>query len=167
MSRQTEALLTVSSRTSGPWGDRVWRCALTAQLVVGGSAAYWLVTPTQPANHSVSPAEIIIEVPDDDGMVDAIVMLLSVHLGGEDVEGNLLETHNVSVEDGVRMIAPYWELAPEVGIYLAETMAADVRLGVVMLEQPVMVTEGVLSQLRGMGFDLDVFVLSESGASAS
>ena len=159
MSKQTTALLTVGPKSIAPWGDRAWRIALTAQLVSANSGDYWIVTPTEPANHVVVPSEVLVEAPQQESLIESIIMLLAAHLGDEDVEACLSETHNMEVTDGVRTIAPYWDLSDKRTFgYLTGRLSQMVRLGITVLDEMSLVTPEVIADLRLLGFDVDVFV---------
>lgn len=90
------------------------------------------------------------------------MLLLAVHAGGEEVERCLIESHNIEVSDQVRVIAPFWDLAPETMTFLSSQLAPAVRLGVTLLDQPELFTPDVVRGLRKLGFDVDVFGLIES-----
>jgi hypothetical protein len=157
MSRQSTALLTVGPRTIAPWGDRAWRVSGTAQLVEG-SSAYWIVTPTQPANHPATPSEVDVLVPAPDTVVESLLLLLAVHFGDDQLAEYLVEHHNLTIDDaGVRVVAPYWELAGEVISHLARNLSQTVRLGVTLLDDISLMDDEVIDTLRGLGFDVDVF----------
>lgn len=157
MSRQSTALLTVGPRSIAPWGDRAWRVSGTAQLVEG-STPYWIVTPTLPASHSATPAEVEVVVPHPEAVVASVLMFLAAHFGDEDVEAYLVETHNVTLRDGVREIAPYYELADETVRFLADHLSRTLRLAVTLLDDFSLVDDEVIAELRALGFDVDVFV---------
>lgn len=161
MTRQTTALLTAGPKR-GVWGDRIWRLSLTAQLVEGGAAAYWLVSATPPANHEVQPPEIVIEVPESECVLDSIYVLLGAHLGNDEIAGFMEETHNISVTDNVREIAPYWDLSLDAREELRSWLSAQLRLGVTFMDSPSLFTEEVVEKLRKDNFDIDVFALKES-----
>lgn len=158
MTKQSTALLAVSPKSIAPWGDTAWRISLTAQLVEGGSASYWLATPTQPAQHRVSPAAVTIEVPNSEEFVNTTLIVLALHLGGHDIERYLLETGNITLEDNVRTLAPYWDLSDEGRLFLAKLLSAELRLGITILDEPTMLMGDVTSGLLDLGFDLDVFM---------
>jgi hypothetical protein len=159
MSKQTTALLTVGPKSIAPWGDRAWRIALTAQLVSANSGDYWIVTPTEPANHVVVPAEVLVEMPHRDSLIESILMLLAAHLGDEDVEACLIDTHNIEVTEGVRTVAPYWDVSDKRTFeYLTVRLSQLVRLGVTVLDEMSLVSPDVIADLRLLGFDVDVFV---------
>lgn len=156
MTRVTTAMLMAGPRSLSPWGDRAWRVALTAQLVEGGSSAYWLATPTQPAAYEVKPDAINIETPDLDGMIDSTLIMLALHLGEANVEGYLYETHNLRVGNSGRWLAPYWELSEDGRDRLAKYLSPNVRIGLTLLEDTTMFLlayQGLVS----LGFDVDVF----------
>lgn len=157
MSRQSTALLTVGPRSIAPWGDRAWRVSGTAQLVEG-STPYWIVTPTLPAIHSATPAEVEVVVPHPEAVVASVLMFLAAHFGDEDVEAYLVETHNVTLRDDVREIAPYYELADETMRFLADHLSRTLRLAVTLLDDFSLVDDEVVAELRALGFDVDVFV---------
>ena len=160
MTRQTTALLTVGPRTLAPWNDRVWRVAGTAQLVEG-SAPYWLVTPTQPAEHEVTTETILVEVPHADAVVWSVLMVVAAWFGGSEVEAVLTEGQNLTVDavTGAREVAPYWELADTTVTTLASKLSAQVRLGLTLMDDLSLVDDDVVEGLRALGFDVDVFVL--------
>jgi hypothetical protein len=163
MSRSTSALLTAGGRLSGPWADRLWRIALSAQYVSGGSADYWLVTPTLPVEHLVQPGEIEIQVADTEGVLDSVLMMLAAHLGGQHEEELLLETHNISLDAGTRAVAPFWELDGRSRAQLASELSNVIRLGITLLEPGTLANASLVQALRSAGFDVDVFELSSSG----
>ena len=156
MSRQSTALLTIGPRSIAPWGDRVWRVSGTAQLVEG-STPYWIVTPTAPASHPASPAEVEVVVPHPEAVVDSVLMFLGAHFGDEHVEAYLVETHNLTVRDGVREIAPCYELAEATVQFLADHLSKTIRLGVTRLDDVSLLDGRALASLRELGFDLEVY----------
>jgi hypothetical protein len=159
MSKQTTALLTVGPRSIAPWGDRAWRITLTAQLVSANSGDYWIVTPTEPANHVVVPSEVLVEVPQQESLIESVIMLLAAHLGDEDVEACLLETHNIDTSVSVRTIPAYWDISDgRTFEYLTGRLSQMVRLGITVLDDMSLVTPDVVGDLRLLGFDVDVFV---------
>jgi hypothetical protein len=158
MSRVSTALLTVSPRSISPWGDRSWRVCGSAQLVEN-SRAYWLVSPTLPAEHAVAPDVVQIEAPEASAVVDSVLMMLAAWFGDEEVEGYLLETHNIDLVDNRREIQKFWELSDSTVQYLAGRLSNSLRLGVTVLEEFSLMNESVIAALRGLGFDVDVFVL--------
>jgi hypothetical protein len=168
MTRQTTALITAGPRTISAWGDRAWRVSVTAQLVEGSDPAYWIVTPTQPALHAVSPEVIEVDMPYSESVVESVIMLLATHLGNEQVERLLLESHLVSLDGGVRRIAPYWSpLADDVIVNLSRRLSQSVRIGITIMDELSLVTDETVSVLRDNGFDVDVFSLSSSAIIAA
>jgi len=162
MSRTTTVLLTLGPRTVGSWSDRAYRVSHTAQMVEGGSAAYWLVTPTAPAENPVTPDIIRIETPDPSDVVNATIMLAAVHAGQSNgqAEGLLLDTHNIEIVDGVRQIAEFWEVEPNTEANLAKALAPYIRMSFTMLDEMNLVTEEVTERLIAYGFDVEVFSLN-------
>lgn len=156
MSRQSTALLTVSPRALHPWGDRIWRIAATAQLVEG-STPYWIVTPTEPAAHPCRLADIEVVTPQPESVIDSILIFLAAHFGGEHVQDRLVESHNITIREGVREIAPYYELAEPLRSLLFRQLAGVLRLGITVLEEESLVDTQVISGLRALGFDVEVF----------
>lgn len=157
------ALLTAGPRYTGAFADRAWRIAVCAQLVEGSDPAYWMVSPTEPALHLVSPELVEVDVPYSEAVVDSVIMLLATHLGDENIEGLLLDSHLVSVEESVRKIARYWApLADDVRSNLAGILSRTIRVGFTLLDDMSLVDELVIEQLRQLGFDVDVFSLSSS-----
>mgnify|MGYP007099122287 CR=1 FL=1 len=125
--------------------------------MVEGSTPYWIVTPTLPALHTVSPSEVEVVTPHPEAVVDSVLMFLAAHFGDDDVEAYLVETHNLTVSEGVREIAPYYELADETARFLADHLSQSIRLGVTLLDDLSLVDVSVVERLRGLGFDVDVF----------
>lgn len=167
MTRVSTALLAAGPRYVGSWGDRAWRVSCYSQLVEGSDPAYWIVTPTQPALHNVSPETVAVDVPYSEAVVDSVIMLLATQLGTENVEGLLLDSHLISLVDGVRTIAPYWApLADDVRSNLASILSSAVRVGITRLDES-LVDEKVISELRRLGFDVDEFALASSPIGAT
>lgn len=156
MTRQSTALMTVSPLASFPWGDRIWRIAATAQLVEG-SAPYWIVTPTAPAAHPCQPAEIEVVAPQPESVIDSILIFLAAHFGSEYIPESLVESHNITIQEGVREIAPYYELSEPARSRLAKQLSGVIRLGITILEEQSLADERVVSGLRRLGFDVEVF----------
>ena len=168
MSKVSTVLLSAGPRSIGPWGDRDWRVALSAQLVEGGSVAYWLAAPTEPALHPAAPNALAIETPEHYVVVDSILMLLATHLGDENVEGYLLDTHNVTLVDGMRVVAPFWDItAAESLKFLVSRLTESVRLAFTILDEVRLVDDDVIQTLRVLGFDVEVYSLSSSSAISS
>jgi len=71
LSRVSTALLTIGPRFINAWADKGWKISLSSQLVEG-SAPYWIVTPTQPAQHLVTPSEIEVSAPNTESVVESI-----------------------------------------------------------------------------------------------
>jgi hypothetical protein len=162
MTRLTTALVTVGPRSLGPWGDRLWRVSLTAELVEGGSSAYWLVHPTVPADHPVATPEVLISIPYPIAAAEALILGLAAHLGDEQVEDLLLETHNIELLDGIRYVAPYWELADTTASLLCDLLNSSVRVGLTVMDDMTLATPEMVALLRDYGFDVDVFTLTDS-----
>jgi hypothetical protein len=157
MTSSSTAILTVSPKYVGAWGDtNLWRIVGSAQLVEN-SIPYWLVTPTQPAEHQVNGDSLTVETPQAETVVESILMLLAVWFGGSRSESLLVETHNLTIEDNSRRIAPYWELSESTQAALASQLASQVRLGVTLLEQPSLLDNRALELMRGIGFEVTVF----------
>lgn len=161
MTRQSTSLLAIGPRSLSPWGDRAWRVAATAQLV-SGSGAYWIVTPTLPSQHTVSPAEVTVSVPFAEAVVDSVLFLLAAHFGDDEVENYLLETHNVSKQGGTRELAPFYELADTTRDFLANKMSRLVRLAFTRLDDLSLVNDEVLAALMRYGFDVEVYDLTST-----
>jgi ribosomal protein S8 len=165
MSKQTTALLTVGPRSIAPWGDRQWRVAIHAQLVSANSGDYWLVSPTEPAEHPVKSNVVGVEMPSSESVIESILMLLSAYLGDANVEGYLRETANIELVGRERVIAPYFDVsAPETMMYLAARMSDAVRLGITVLDEMSLVDADVIATLRSWGFDVDVYTLDSTPA---
>lgn len=157
MSRQSTALLTVGPRSIAPWGDRAWRVSGTAQLVEG-SVPYWIVTPTEPANHPAKPSEVGVEVPFTEAVVESILLLLALHFGDDNVADLLVEHENLSIDaEGIRTLAPYPELADAVAQRVASSLSSSLRLGLTLLDDLCLIDDDVVASLRDLGFDVDVF----------
>jgi len=157
MTRFSTALLTIGPKSIAPWGDRAWRVAATAQLVEG-SSPYWIITPTQPAQHPVAPSEIGVPSPHSDSLVDSVLFLLATHFGEHDVEENLLESHNIELgDDGLREVAEFYELSDYNRGFLAKRLSERIRLGLTQLDDLSLIGDEVVEQLRRLGFDLEVF----------
>lgn len=133
-----------------------WRISGTAQLVEG-STPYWIVTPTQPQGHAVTPGELAVRIPHPDITVESILMLIAAHFGDIVVERRLVESHNMSIRDGVRVISPYFELPDEMVTFLAEHLSGHIRLGFTILDEMSLVDDSVIDSLRAMGFSVQVF----------
>jgi hypothetical protein len=163
LSRLSTALLSIGPRAISPWGDRVWRVAATAQLVEG-SSAYWIVTPTVPSQHTVTPGEVSVAAPSAEAVVDSVLFLLAAHFGDIEVETYLVETHNVSLKGGARELAPFYELADTTRDYLARKMSEVVRLGFTRLDDLSLVNDEVITALLRYGFDVEVYELASGSA---
>jgi hypothetical protein len=162
MTRVSTTLLTIGPRVLAPWGDRAWRVSATAQMVMG-SAPYWIVTPTQPAQHLVAPSEIEVSAPNTESVVESILFMLAAHFGDAEVENFLVESHNISLgPNSARELARFYELVYEGQDFLARVMSERLRIGVVHLDDLSLVNEDVISRLREMGFDVDTFSQSSS-----
>jgi hypothetical protein len=160
--KQSTAHLLVGPKSIAPWNDRVWRIAATAQLVEG-SIPYWIVTPTQPTQHPVNSSAIEVVSPHPEAVVDSILVLLGAHFGDDDVEDRMLESHNLTVQNGVREIASFYELASDTRAAIASSLCMSVRLGLTRLDDFTLVDDSVIKSLREIGFDVDIFSLdSES-----
>lgn len=161
MPRQSTSLLTIGPRLLSPWADRAWRVSATAQLV-SGSSAYWIVTPTLPAQHSVDPGEIEVAAPYADSVIDSVLFLLAVHFGDEDVERVLVETHNLSLNGRTREPAQFYELADTTRDFIANKMAGVARLGFTRLDDLSLVNDEVFAALLRYGFDVEVYDLTST-----
>lgn len=154
--KQSTALLFVGPKSVAPWNDRVWRIAATAQLVEG-SVPYWIVTPTEPTQHPVTSSGIEVVSPHTEAVVDSLLVLLGAHFGDDEVEGRMVESHNLNVQDGVREIAPFYELASATRAAIASRLCLSVRLGLTRLDDFTLMDDSVIKSLREIGFDLDLF----------
>jgi hypothetical protein len=161
MSRQSTSLLTIGPRSLSPWGDRVWRVAATAQLVEG-SSAYWIVTSTVPAQHSVAPDEVEVPAPHADAVVDSVLFLLACHFGDEFTETYLVEAHNLVLKGVTRELAPFYELADTTREFIANKMSGLVRLAFTRLDDLSLVNDEVVAALLRYGFDVEVYDLTST-----
>jgi hypothetical protein len=167
MSKNTTALLSVGPLTTGPFGDtEQWRVSSQSQLIEGG-IPYWLVTPTQPADYAVGTDVLVIEFPDANSVVASVLMLVATWHGGESVLGYSMDTENVTIDDGKRLIAPYWELSDEGVRYLSTKLKNQVKLAFTIMDDMCLVDAEVIGTLRSIGFHVDVFVRERSLTSAS
>jgi hypothetical protein len=140
------------------------RVSATAQLVEG-SNPYWIVTPTQPAQHPVVPSEISVSAPHSEAVVDSVLFLLAAHFGEHDVEANLVESHNIELsDDGLREVAEFYELSDYNRVFLAKRLSERVRLGLTQLDDLSLVSDVVVEQLRRLGFDVEVYGTSTSAS---
>jgi hypothetical protein len=95
------------------------------------------------------------------------MMLIALHFGDDAIESLLIETHNLEVSDGIRTVAPFWDISDSHTFeYLTGSLAKSLRLGVTMMDEISLLTTEVTEELRDLGFDVDVFVL-ESVANKS
>lgn len=161
MSRLSTSLLSIGPKTVAPWGDRHWRISATAQLVEG-SVPYWIVTPTEPSQHQVMSSHIEVASPHPEAVVDSILVLLGAHFGDHEVEGRLVESHNLTVQNGVREIASFYELASDSRAAIASSLCLSVRLGLTRLDDLSLVNDEVVAALLRYGFDVEVYDLTST-----
>ena len=167
MSKQTTSLLSVGPLTTGPFGDvEPWRVSSQSQLVEGG-IPYWLVTPTQPAEHVIGTDVLVVEFPDAKAVVASVLMLVATWHGGESVLGYLMDTENVRLDGKVRSIAPYWELSEDGVRHLSNKLKGQVKLAFTIMDDLCLVDDEVIGALRSLGFHVDVFVRERALTSAS
>ncbi len=157
MTRVSTALLMIGPKSIAPWGDSAWRVSATAQLVEGANP-YWIVTPTQPAQHSVSPNEIAVTTPHSDSVIESILFILATHFGDDDVETVLAESHNIALDnDGLRTVAQFYELSDHNRAFIAKRLSRQIRLGLTQLDDFSLASNETVQQLRRLGFDVEVF----------
>jgi hypothetical protein len=157
MSKQTTAVLSIGPLASGSWGDtQPWRVSSHSQLIENG-IPYWLVTPTQPAEHSVGSESLVVEIPDAQSVVQSVLMIAATWHGGDDIVGYLMDHENLTLVGEVRMIAPYWELSDESVCHLSSKLAERVKLGFTLMDDMCLVDAEVIETLRNLGFQVDVF----------
>jgi len=157
MTRLTTATLIAGPRTRNAWAGETWAIPIYAQLVEGGSSAYWLSTSVEPAEHPTTPEAVLIEAPDTLGTLDALLMVLAANLGDENLEGLLLDTHNIVLIDGRRKIAPFWEFSDDTRDQLAHRLSKQIRLGFTLLDEMCLVNDDLVSALNHYGFRVQVF----------
>lgn len=162
--RLTTALLMVGPKSVAPWGDRVWRLAASAQLVEG-SEPYWIVTPTQPAQHPVTPTEVSVATPHPETLVESIIYFLAAHFGDGTAEQHLVSSHNLEVIEGERRLVPFFDLNASLISSLSKSLSQQLRLGLTRLDDMSLVSAPVIQKLEEMGFDLEVFSLESKGMS--
>jgi len=158
MTRQSTALLSFSPLYTSSWGDETsWRIAGTCQLVEG-SQPYWIVTPTLPAENETTPAEILVQYPDVSSVVQSVLIIMAAWFGDAKVLRYLLETHNVEVDSqGVRKIAPYFELSEEGVAWIAAALRDKVKLALTQLDEMCLLDAEAIESLRRLGFVVTVF----------
>lgn len=160
MTRSTTATISVSPKYSGTWADQgLWRIAGQAQLVEG-NIPYWIVTPTQPAQYAVEDTTVAVETPDSEVVLESILMWLAVWFGSDVEETWLLESHNITLNEGKRCLAPFWDLADSTKSKLAQGLAQKVKLAVTTFDELSLVNETVIDDLRRLGFEVAVFAAS-------
>lgn len=114
--------------------------------------------------HPVSNSAIEVVTPYSESVVDSILVFLGAHFGNDEVENLMSESHNMTVEYGVREVAAFYELAIDTRNRIASSLSQSLRLGFTRLDEFSLVDNAVLESLREMGFDIDVFTL-EPGSS--
>jgi len=157
MTKQTTALMTIGPLTTGAFGDiEPWRISSQSQLVEG-SVPYWLVTPTQPAEHAVTNEAVFIDLPETEFVVHSVLMVAAAWHGGDGLLGYLIDTENICLEGDKREIAPYWELADETVKQIVQKLVVQVKLGFTIMDEMSLINQEVIASLRGLGFHVDVF----------
>jgi hypothetical protein len=157
MTKQTTAQMTIGPLATGAFGDvQPWRISSQSQLVEG-SVPYWLVTPTQPAEHTVTNEAVFIELPDAEFVVHSVLMVAAAWHGGESLLGYLIDTENILMDGDKRAIAPYWELADQTVKQIVQKLALQVKLGFTIMDEMSLINEEVIATLRSLGFHVDVF----------
>lgn len=86
-------------------------------------------------------------------------MLLTAHLGDEALVRRLEQTHNIELQGEERKIARYWDISEGAMFeFLATRLSQQVRLGLTVLDEMSFKNQEVISRLRELGFDVDVFM---------
>jgi hypothetical protein len=157
MTRFSSMQLLAGPKSLAPWGDNLWRISYTSQYVTGGGGDYWIPTPTRPLLHEVRGLEILVEDPSLDSLTQSVIYQLALYLGGDAIEGLLLDTHNIQIHAGKREAVPYYEIDNRNLDLLAGSLSESIRLALTFLGENSKSEAQLVSRLRALGFEVTVF----------
>lgn len=156
MTKQSTAALFISPKYIGPWGDHGWRLSDVYELVEGGSTSYLLRNGfCVAADLSPSPTQAIWH-PSAQPLFECLVAMMCASIQSERILAILDESHNL-VRNPLPGLAPYWEFSEQVLEQLCIELSAQVRLGLVSLDETSMAREAFVALARAHGFEVEVF----------
>lgn len=154
MTTSSTALLFISPKGAGPFFVPAWRVGTFSELAEGGSnGPYWIIRDPDQPGKSYLPLQDL----DEDRVVASIALLLAGCIGDSNLEGLLIDTHNLSLEDGRKGFAPFWDLSESDQARIFDKMKGRVRIGINLLDESSLITESVIARLRASQIQVAVF----------
>lgn len=154
MTTLTTSLLFVSPAAVGPFADAdLWRVGPACGLVEGGTnGPYFLMNSGQDNEYA-----FMLDGLDVETTVRATILAISVLSQNENARHLLVQSHNLIETPKGFQIAPYWDLADDVGNQLTQILSSVCRIGVVQLDEQPLISGKVLAELARVGFEVTVF----------
>lgn len=160
MTKVSTAALLIGQASVGPWGDDAWRLGFTAQLVEGGGGGpYWLVSPPAEGGQRSFPPAIVIDGLDERQVFRSILVLLaSIATDGDASSWYRSATGGLAAEEGGTLLQRQprlFDVALEKR--LSASLTEEFRVGVVLLDEPTVMSSEVVDRLVARGFRTQVF----------
>jgi hypothetical protein len=154
MTTSSSALLFISPKGAGPFFVPAWRIGTFVELAEGGSnGPYWIIRDPDQTRKSYLPLQDL----DEDRVVSSIALLLAGCIGDANLEGLLLDTHNLSLEGDTKDFAPYWDLSDADQVRIFHAVQERVRIGINLLDENSLITESVIARLRAFHIHVTLF----------
>lgn len=154
MTTTSSAALFTSAKGFGPFYAPGWRLGTIAELAEGGTnGPFWIIREPE----SSEPLYLPLVDLDVERMVSSIALLLAATTQDFNLEGLLIDTHNLDIANGTRSFAPFWDLSEQDVDRIFRTLSQRIRLGLTILEEQSLLTDAVIAALRSKGMEVDPF----------
>lgn len=158
MTKSTTALLFIGPSGAGPFHSPLWRVGSTAQVVEGGTnGPFWLISSADDGSEGLMPNYLPIESLHAETVARSVVLLVATLVGSGHIRGLLSDTQNISIVEGRKTFAPYWELADDVLTQITHELSESCRLGIVTLDEPTVLNDAAVQLLRSWGLRVETF----------
>lgn len=125
------------------------------QLVEGGSAPYWMSTPSARLG-TRQPDTLTVPAPGW-SVVSALMLLIGVHHADDNLLALLRESENLTDADGEIRFARDWEVTEDLADVIGRQCAGGLRLGMVQMDEWTLFGEPEIDTCIRFGFDVTVF----------
>ena len=154
MTTTSSAALFTSAKGFGPFYAPGWRLGTVAELAEGGTnGPFWVIREPE----SSAPLYLPLVELDVERMVSSIALLLAGTTQDLNLEGLLIDTHNLNIANGTKSFAPFWDLSEQDVDRIFRTLSQRVRLGFTILEEHSLLTDPVIDTLNSKGMEVELF----------
>lgn len=127
------------------------------QLVEGSSSGPFLLTSASALSDQQPAEALFINGLEASAVADAVLLVLSAHVGDNDLQLDLLASQILTPENGKRVFSETWSLASPIREACIASVRESARLGVVILEENSVFSDEVVGLMRDWKIQIEVY----------